>query len=60
MKFLVIRKVRTGTGMQPTGQMIRAQKEVVLGAVQAERPTALTPFWVVAASAFKTPIPKKS
>jgi hypothetical protein len=34
MKFLVIRKVRTGTGMQPTSQMIRAQKEVVLGAVQ--------------------------
>src|SRR5713101_3210872 len=34
MKFLVIRKVRTGTGMQPTSQMIRAQKEVVLGAVK--------------------------
>ncbi|MDA4120406.1 MAG: hypothetical protein OK436_07440 [Thaumarchaeota archaeon] len=34
MKFLVIRKVRTGTGMQPTSQMIRAHKEVVLGAVK--------------------------
>ena len=34
MKFLVIRKIRTGTGMQPTSQMIRAHKEVVLGAVK--------------------------
>ena len=34
MKFLVIRKVRTGTGMQPTSQTIRAHKEVVLGAVK--------------------------
>ena len=34
MKFLVIRKVRTGTGMTPTAQMIRAQKEVELGAVK--------------------------
>jgi hypothetical protein len=34
MKFLVIRKVRTGTGMQATHQMIRAHKEVVLGAVK--------------------------
>ena len=34
MKFLVIRKIRTGTGMQPTSQMIRAHKEVELGAVK--------------------------
>ena len=34
MKFLVIRKIRTGTGIQPTSQMIRAHKEVVLGAVK--------------------------
>jgi hypothetical protein len=34
MKFLVIRKVRTGTAMQATHQMIRAHKEVVLGAVK--------------------------
>jgi hypothetical protein len=34
MKFLVIRKIRTGTGMQPTSQMIRAHKDVVLGAVK--------------------------
>jgi hypothetical protein len=60
MKFLVIRKVRTGTGMQPTAQMIRAHKEVVLVLLSAGRPTAPTPFWVVAASAFKTPIPHKS
>jgi hypothetical protein len=34
MKFLVIGKVRTGIGMQPTSRMIRAQKELVLGAVE--------------------------
>ncbi len=34
MKFLVIRKPRTGTGVQPTSQMIRAHKEVVLNAVK--------------------------
>jgi len=34
MKFLVIRKPRTGTGMTPTVEMIRAQKEVVLSAVK--------------------------
>jgi len=34
MKFLVIRKPRTGTGMTPTAEMIRAQKEVVLSAVK--------------------------
>jgi hypothetical protein len=34
MKFLVIRKPRMGTGMMPTSQMIRAHKEVVLGAVK--------------------------
>lgn len=34
MKFLVIRKPRTGTGMMPTVEMIRAHKEVVLSAVK--------------------------
>ena len=34
MKFLVIRKPRLGTGMIPTGDMIRAHKEVVLNAVK--------------------------
>jgi hypothetical protein len=34
MKFLVIRKWRTGTGMTPTVEMIRAHKEVVLSAVK--------------------------
>jgi hypothetical protein len=34
MKFLVIRKVRTGTGMTPTAEMVRAHKEVVLSAVK--------------------------
>jgi hypothetical protein len=34
MKFLVIRKPRTGTGMTPTVEMIRAHKEVVLSAVK--------------------------
>jgi hypothetical protein len=34
MKFLVIRKPRMGTGVMLTSQMIRAQKEVVLGAVK--------------------------
>jgi len=36
MKFLVIRKFRTGTGMTPTAEMIRAHKEVVLGAVNSK------------------------
>ena len=34
MKFLVIRKPRTGTGMIPTAEMVRAHKEVVLSAVK--------------------------
>jgi hypothetical protein len=34
MKFLVIRKVRTGTGMTATAEMVRAHKEVVLSAVK--------------------------
>jgi hypothetical protein len=34
MKFLVTRKPRMGTGIQPTSQMIRAQKDLVLGAVK--------------------------
>ena len=34
MKFLVIRKVRTGTGMTPTAEMVRAHKEVLLSAVK--------------------------
>ena len=34
MKFLVIRKPRLGTGIIPTGDMIRAHKEVVLNAVK--------------------------
>ncbi len=34
MKFLVIRKPRTGLTIAPTSQMIRAQKELVLGAVK--------------------------
>ena len=34
MKFLVIRKPRMGTGMVPTGGMIRAHKEVLLNAVK--------------------------
>jgi hypothetical protein len=34
MKFLVIRKLRTGTGMTPTAEMVRAHKEVVLSAVE--------------------------
>jgi len=34
MKFLVISKPRTGTGMTPTAEMIRAHKEVVLSAVK--------------------------
>ncbi len=34
MKFLVIRKPRMVTANMPTSQMIRAQKEAVLGSVQ--------------------------
>jgi hypothetical protein len=34
MKFLVIRKVRTGTGMTPGAEVVRAHKEVVLSAVK--------------------------
>ena len=34
MKFLVIRKPRTGTGMRPTAEMVRAHKEVVLSVVK--------------------------
>lgn len=34
MKFLVIRKPRTGAPTQPTSQMIRAQKEMLLAAVK--------------------------
>jgi muconolactone delta-isomerase len=34
MKFLVIRKPRIGPNMQPTSQLIRAQKEAVLAAVK--------------------------
>jgi hypothetical protein len=34
MKFLVIRKPRMGTGVIPTGDMIRAHKEVLLDAVK--------------------------
>jgi len=35
MKFLVIRKPRMGTGMIPTADMVRAQKELLLGAVKS-------------------------
>ncbi len=34
MKFLVIRKPRTGLSIAPTSQMIRAQKEALLAAVK--------------------------
>jgi len=34
MKFLVIRKPRAGALVQPTSQMIRAQKEGLLGAIK--------------------------
>jgi muconolactone delta-isomerase len=34
MKFLVIRKPRVGALVQPTSQTIRAQKEMLLGAVK--------------------------
>lgn len=34
MKFLVIRKPRMGASMMPSGQMIRAHKEVVLDALK--------------------------
>jgi hypothetical protein len=34
MKFLLIRKPRMGTGMTPTGEMVRAQKDTVLGALK--------------------------
>ena len=34
MKFLVIRKPRAGTTIQPTSQLIRAQKEGLLGAIK--------------------------
>jgi len=34
MKFLVIRKPRVGGSLRPTAQMLRAQKELVLGAVK--------------------------
>jgi hypothetical protein len=34
MKFMVIRKPRVGGSVRPTSQMIRAQKEAVLGAVK--------------------------
>jgi hypothetical protein len=35
MKFLLIRKPRMGTGMTPTSDMVRAQKETVLGALKS-------------------------
>jgi hypothetical protein len=35
VKFLVIRKPRMGTGMIPTADMVRAQKELLLGAVKS-------------------------
>src|SRR5260370_15631698 len=34
MKFLVIRKPRAGAVVQPTSQLIRAQKEGLLGAIK--------------------------
>ena len=34
MKFLVIRKPRPGAIVQPTSQLIRAQKEGLLGAIK--------------------------
>ena len=34
MKFLLIRKPRMGTGMTPTSEMVRTQKETVLGALK--------------------------
>jgi hypothetical protein len=44
MKFLVIRKPRTGTGMTPTVEMIRAHKEVVLNAVKRGDADCAYPF----------------
>ena len=35
MKFLLIRKPRMGTGMTSTSDMVRAQKETVLGALKS-------------------------
>jgi hypothetical protein len=34
MKFLVIRKPRVGAVVQPTGQLLRAQKEGLLAAIK--------------------------
>jgi hypothetical protein len=34
MKFLVIRKPRVGAVVQPTSQLIRAQKEGLLAAIK--------------------------
>jgi hypothetical protein len=49
MKFLLIRKPRMGTGMTPTSEMVRTQKETVLGASNVAKPTASTPSWAAAA-----------
>ena len=58
MNFLVIRKPRTGAGMIPTANMVRAQKELLLeGLSNVETRTAPTPFWAEVVSVFRTPIP---
>ena len=60
MKFLVIRKIRTGTGMQPTSQMIRAHKEVVLGAVKRGEADCAYAFLGGGGFSIQPPIPQKS
>jgi|ERR1700730_19120967 len=53
------RKPRIGTGITPTVQMIRAQKQTVLGALKRGEIDCTYPLWVVVASAFRTPIPEE-
>ena len=60
MKFLVIRKPRTGTGMTPTVEMIRAHKEVVLSAVKRGDADCAYAFLGGGGSVFRTPIPQRS
>jgi hypothetical protein len=59
MKFLVIRKPRIGPNMQPTSQLIRAQKEAVLAAVKRGEADCTYAFVEAAVSVSKTPIPGK-
>jgi hypothetical protein len=52
MNFLLIRKPRMGTGMTPTSEMVRAQKDTVLGALKRGEADCVYASWAAVAAPF--------